>query len=119
MPLIIPLHNHTHNQYNGGTHFRSYLRMIYRKRGTFMEYDYKTNGVCSNWIHFNVEDEVIQSVAFEGGCEGNLSGLSRLVEGMPPKEAAQRLAGITCGRRGTSCPDQLSKALSAWIKEHA
>ena len=80
-----------------------------------MEYNYKTKGVCSRNIHFNIENDVIQSVHFEGGCEGSLVGISQLVTGMNAKDAAQRLKGIGCGRKGTSCPDQLSKALTVLV----
>ncbi|ADL51717.1 TIGR03905 family TSCPD domain-containing protein [Clostridium cellulovorans] len=74
-------------------------------------YNYKTKGVCSTNISFDIEDGKVKNVTFTRGCEGNLQGLSALVEGMEVNEAINRLHGINCGRRGTSCPDQLSKAL--------
>lgn len=77
-----------------------------------MKYNYNTSGVCSSAIEFDIQDDVIQDVTFKGGCNGNLKGISLLVKGMNPKDAAKRLSGVGCGSRGTSCPDQLSKALN-------
>ena len=82
-----------------------------------MQYSYKTKGVCSSLIEFDIQNGVIKEVLFSGGCDGNLKGLSRLVVGMSPQNAAKLLDGIHCSNKGTSCPDQLSKALSGWIKE--
>lgn len=76
-----------------------------------MTYTYRTSGTCSTQIDLELEDGIIQSVAFTGGCNGNLQGISRLVTGMPAEEAAGKLEGILCGWKPTSCPDQLSKAL--------
>ena len=76
-----------------------------------MTYTYKTHGTCSSNIELNVEDGIVKEVAFWGGCNGNLQGLSRLVKGMPVDAVIARLEGIRCGRRSTSCPDQLCKAL--------
>ncbi len=76
-----------------------------------MTYTYKTKGTCSSQIELELEDGVIQSVAFTGGCNGNLQGISRLVQGMTAQEAINRLRGIRCGFKPTSCPDQLSYAL--------
>ena len=73
--------------------------------------DYKTKGVCSQQIHFEIEDNKIHNVSFVGGCNGNLQGISHLVEGMDVDEAISRLEGIQCGFKTTSCPDQLAKAL--------
>ena len=73
-------------------------------------FDYKTSGTCSRMIHIDAEGGIIRRVVFDGGCTGNLQGVSRLVEGMPVEEAIRRLKGIQC-RGGTSCPDQLAKAL--------
>ncbi|MGL4571450.1 MAG: TIGR03905 family TSCPD domain-containing protein [Clostridium sp.] len=74
-------------------------------------YTYKTSGVCSTEIHIDVKDNIINSVEFVRGCPGNLFGISKLVEGMNVDEAIEKLAGIKCGNKETSCPDQLSKAL--------
>lgn len=76
-----------------------------------MDYTYKTSGTCSRLIHFTLEDGKVKNVSFEGGCNGNLQGISRLVEGMEPAEAIRRLEGIRCGMKNTSCPDQLARAL--------
>ena len=74
-------------------------------------YTYKTSGVCSREINFDVIDNKVKNVSFVAGCSGNLKGLASLIEGMEVDEAIKRLEGITCGNKTTSCPDQLSKAL--------
>ena len=76
-----------------------------------MEYRYKTSGTCSKEIVFEVEDGVIKSCKFLGGCPGNLSAISKLLEGADAERAAEILSGNTCGPRSTSCADQLSKAI--------
>ena len=75
--------------------------------------EFKPVGVCSQLIRVDVEDNVIKSAEFVGGCSGNPQGLSRLVKGMNVDEAISRLEGIKCGFRSTSCPDQLAQALKA------
>ncbi len=75
------------------------------------ELDYRTRGVCSRMIHVEVEDGIITDARFLGGCNGNTQGVAALVKGMAVTEAIERLAGIDCGGRGTSCPDQLANAL--------
>jgi uncharacterized protein (TIGR03905 family) len=72
---------------------------------------YQTKGTCSRQIEVTVEGDVIEKVRFVGGCDGNTKGVSALVVGMKIEEAISRLSGIDCRGRGTSCPDQLSKAL--------
>lgn len=72
---------------------------------------YKTKGVCSREIHVEIEGNTIKQVVFVGGCSGNTQGVARLVQGMNINEAINRLEGIDCMGRGTSCPDQLAKAL--------
>ena len=72
---------------------------------------FKPQGVCSQKIDFDIVDGRLANVRFLGGCNGNLQGISRLVEGMEVSEAISRLEGIQCGFKGTSCPDQLAKAL--------
>ena len=74
---------------------------------------YRTRGVCSRAIHFEVEDGVITACSFDGGCTGNTQGVARLVIGMTVDEAIRRLKGIQC-RGGTSCPDQLARALEQY-----
>lgn len=76
-----------------------------------MTYEYKTRGVCSRSIVIDVENERIKSVRFVGGCNGNTQGVASLVAGMKLDDVIERLSGINCGGRGTSCPDQLSQAL--------
>lgn len=76
-----------------------------------MYLNYRTQGTCSSNIELEVEGGIIRQVTFWGGCNGNLQGISRLVEGMPAVEAVKRLEGIRCGARPTSCPDQLCQAL--------
>ena len=78
-----------------------------------MTIDYTPRGVCSQRFVIQVENGVIRSLQVAGGCSGNLQGISRLVEGMPVKEAIARLEGIRCGMKPTSCPDQLAQALKA------
>lgn len=76
-----------------------------------MKVSYRPAGVCSSSIDIQAEDGIIISAEFTGGCDGNLQGISALVKGMEISEAIDRLKGIKCGRKSTSCPDQLSKAL--------
>ncbi len=76
---------------------------------------YKTQGVCSQLIDIEVEDGIIKSVQFTGGCHGNLQGVSALVKGMKVEEAISRLKGIRCGNKATSCPDQLATALESTL----
>ncbi len=77
-----------------------------------MTYTYKTKGTCSSQIDLELEDGIIQSVAFTGGCNGNLKGISSLVKGMSAKDAIEKLKGTKCGMKSTSCPDQLACALT-------
>ena len=74
---------------------------------------YKTQGTCASTIDLEVENGIIKSVAFIGGCHGNLQGISRLVEGMKVEDAIERLKGIRCGFKSTSCPDQLARAVES------
>lgn len=74
---------------------------------------YQTKGTCSSAIDIEVNNGVIESVAFIGGCNGNLKGISALVKGMKVEDAITRLEGIRCGFKATSCPDQLAQALKA------
>lgn len=76
-----------------------------------MKFVYKTQGTCSTNIELDVEDGVVGKVTFWGGCNGNLQGLSRLVEGMKVEDVLQKLEGVRCGGKPTSCPDQLCHAL--------
>lgn len=74
-------------------------------------YTYRTRGTCSREIKFDIEENTVKNVTFVMGCQGNTTGVARLVEGMDVDEAISRLEGINCGGRGTSCPDQLAQAL--------
>lgn len=76
-----------------------------------MPYTFKTKGVCSRHITFDIRDGRVWDVNFDGGCNGNTQGISNLVEGMTVDEVVDRLSGIQCGFKGTSCPDQLAKAI--------
>ena len=81
-----------------------------------MKYSYNTSGTCSREIHFEIEDGKVKNLYFVGGCNGNLQGIGKLVEGMNVDEVIARLEGIHCGMKNTSCPDQLAKALKEAIK---
>lgn len=80
------------------------------------EFDFKPSGVCSKLIHFVLENGVVRDVRFAGGCDGNLQGIGKLVEGMNAVDVLERLEGISCNGRPTSCPDQLAKALRQALK---
>ena len=73
--------------------------------------EYKTKGTCSRSITISVDNGVVESVTFTSGCNGNLQGISKLVTGMKVEDVIERLKGIDCGGKGTSCPDQLANAL--------
>ena len=74
-------------------------------------YDYKTKGTCSQLISFDLDGDVVRNISFTGGCNGNLKGVSKLCDGMTVAEIESKLSGVMCGMKGTSCPDQLSKAV--------
>ncbi len=76
-----------------------------------MEFEYKTKGTCSQRIIFNIEDNIVSNVKFIGGCHGNLQGIASLVEGMEADEIIEKLSGIRCSMKSTSCPDQLASAI--------
>lgn len=76
-----------------------------------MEYRYEPVGVCAYEMIIKIENDIIESVKIVGGCPGNSFGVSSLVQGMHIDEAIKRLKGIDCGGKGTSCPDQLARAL--------
>ena len=82
-----------------------------------MEYRYKPEGVCSSEMIIEVEGDIIKSVKIIGGCPGNTVGVSAMVEGRKIDEVIKKLKGIPCGMRGTSCPDQLSRALEEIKKQ--
>ena len=76
-----------------------------------MRYEYKTKGVCSQKIFFDLENGKVSNVQFLGGCNGNLKGIAALVEGMDAADVISRVEGVCCGMKSTSCPDQLAQAL--------
>ncbi len=76
-----------------------------------MKFTYKTNGVCSRSIEIEVEDNIVKSVSYFGGCNGNLKGIAQLVKGMSVDDVIAKLEDIKCGFKNTSCPAQLAQAL--------
>ena len=82
-----------------------------------MKYEYNTKGVCAKRIAFDIEDGVITNVEFNGGCNGNLKAISKLVEGKTANEINELLAGNTCGFKSTSCADQLAIAVMSALDE--
>ncbi len=76
-----------------------------------MTYTYRPKGVCSQLMQISVEDGIVTDLSVVGGCNGNLQGIGYLVKGMKVEDVIQRLEGIHCGKRPTSCPDQLARAL--------
>ena len=78
---------------------------------------YKTRGVCSQAIQFELDGDTIKHVNFIGGCSGNTQGVAQLAEGMDANEVISRLEGIRCGFKPTSCPDQLAKAIRQALNE--
>lgn len=82
-----------------------------------MKFQYRPRGVCSQSIELDMDGNVIKSVKFYGGCNGNLKGIGALVKGMTAQEVISRCSGIRCGMKSTSCPDQLAKALESYLAE--
>ena len=82
-----------------------------------MEYKYKPEGVCSMQMIFDIENNIVNKLKIVGGCPGNTVGVSRLVAGKNIDEVIEMLEGINCGARGTSCPDQIAKALEEYKKK--
>lgn len=76
-----------------------------------MTYNYMTKGTCSMQITLDIDGDIVSNVSFMGGCNGNLQGVSKLVDGMTVEQIEDKLKGIKCGRRPTSCPDQLALAV--------
>lgn len=79
-------------------------------------FSFKTQGVCAREINFDVEEGIVKNVKFVGGCMGNTTGVSKLVEGMKVEDVIERLEGIKC-RPTTSCPDQLAQALKYYLEQ--
>lgn len=82
------------------------------------KFTYTTKGVCSRAIDISIEDGIIAEVRYHGGCSGNTQGVAALAKGMSVKDAIERLSGIRCGFKSTSCPDQLAQALSAYLEKN-
>lgn len=80
-----------------------------------MKIQYKTSGTCSSLINIEIENNILKSVEYIGGCNGNLKGIASLVKGMPVEEVINRLKGIRCEDKETSCPDQLVQCLEKYI----
>ena len=76
-----------------------------------MTFEFKTKGVCSRMIHFDLDGTTVRNVEFTGGCNGNLKGICALVKGRKASAVKAQLKGITCGSKQTSCPDQLARAI--------
>ena len=76
-----------------------------------MAYIYRTKGTCSSEIEIELDGNIIKKVQFYGGCHGNLQGISKIVEGMTVEQVYEKFAGIRCGFKRTSCPDQLAQAV--------
>lgn len=82
-----------------------------------MKYSFTPSGVCSAQIDFDIDDNIIKNVKFTRGCNGNTQGVGALCEGMSADEVVKRLEGINCNGRGTSCPDQLAKAVKMALEQ--
>lgn len=82
-----------------------------------MTYNYRPQGVCARGLSFEIEDNIVKNIEFSGGCSGNTKGVAALAEGMDANELIERLAGIRCGFKSTSCPDQLAKAVAKALQE--
>lgn len=82
-----------------------------------MRYEYKTENTCSQLISFDIDDNVVTGIEFYGGCNGNLKAISKLLEGSTVEEIEEKLLGNTCGRRPTSCADQLARAVRTAYNE--
>jgi uncharacterized protein (TIGR03905 family) len=79
--------------------------------------EYYTSGTCSSKVTLDIEGTVIKSACFEGGCDGNLVAICKLIAGMDAREVARRLRGVDCGGKGTSCPDQLAQAIDENLQQ--
>ena len=84
-----------------------------------MKFAYRPRGVCSQLMEFEVENDKIVSLNVTGGCNGNLKGIASLVRGMPAQDVIDRLEGVRCNAKQTSCPDQIAKALRAYLAQNA
>ncbi len=83
-----------------------------------MHYTYKTNGTCSSMIDFDIVDGKLHNITYTGGCNGNLKAIGSILEGADAKFAVERLSGIRCGFKDTSCPDQFARNLEQALAKH-
>lgn len=83
-----------------------------------MQYNFTPKGVCSRGISFEIEGDVVKNIHFNGGCSGNTQGIASLAEGLTVDEIEAKLSGIKCGFKGTSCPDQLAKAVREAMEQN-
>lgn len=81
-----------------------------------MKYDYRLSGVCARSVSFEIENGIVKNIKFTGGCSGNTQGVAALADGMEASQVIERLSGIRCGFKSTSCPDQLAKAVEQATK---
>ncbi len=81
-----------------------------------MEYRYKPSGVCSREFVFDIKDDIIQKLDVVGGCSGNLQGISQLLVGMNINDVVEKIKGVKCGMKNTSCPDQIALALQKFLE---
>lgn len=82
-----------------------------------MKYSFRPSGICAQGIEFELEDGMVKAVAFYGGCDGNHKGIVNLVEGMKAEDVIEKLEGVRCGMRKTSCPDQLAQGIKAALQQ--
>ena len=82
-------------------------------------FDYLTEGTCSQLISLDLDGDAVKNIRFTGGCDGNLKAIPALVDGWSAEQIAEKLGGITCGRRGTPCADQLAKAVTSAVRAAA
>lgn len=104
--------------YNSTNNNKQYIYYKIKDCDFCEKFSYKTSGTCSKLINFSLdENNTIHNVEFIGGCNGNLQGISKLIEGQSAQNVIDKCQGIHCGMRPTSCPDQLSRALSEAIQK--
>ena len=82
-----------------------------------MKYDFSPKGVCARRLEFELDGDIVKNVQFMGGCNGNLKGITSLLKGMKAQDAIERMEGLTCGPRPTSCPDQVAQCLKEALEQ--
>ncbi len=93
------------------------MKKTYKGDRLMTSFSFRPKGVCSQLMEIDIEDGKIANLTVLGGCSGNLQGISRLVQGMPVETVIERLQGIRCGFKNTSCPDQLARALTEMLSK--